>query len=31
MIATKTGMPYQQLVEAIINSAAQRVNHRDGL
>jgi D-alanine-D-alanine ligase len=31
MIATKTGMPYQQLVEAIISSAAQRVNHRDGL
>jgi D-alanine-D-alanine ligase len=31
MIATKTGMPYQQLVEAIINSAAQRVNHRNGI
>ena len=30
MIATKTGMAYQQLVEAIVNSAAQRVNHRDG-
>jgi D-alanine-D-alanine ligase len=29
MIATKTGMAYQQLVEAIINSAAERVNHRN--
>ncbi len=31
MIATKTGMAYQQLVEAIINSAAQRIFQRDGL
>ena len=30
MIATKTGMAYQQLVEAIINSAAQRIFQRDG-
>jgi D-alanine-D-alanine ligase-like ATP-grasp enzyme len=31
MIATKTGMAYQQLIEAIVNSAAQRVLHRNGL